>query len=70
MTLSGGWDDAFASQVGQSILDGEAARRGLTVATGVTATVERFVARNGLGYGFGGGGVLNQEDATLTLSDC
>lgn len=70
LTLSGGWDAEFSAQVGQSILEGEGARRGLTVVSGVRAAVERFDARNGQAFGFGGGGVLNQDGATLTLSDC
>jgi Tol biopolymer transport system component len=69
--LSGGWDAAFATRAGQSVLDGEGARRGLTVASGVSASVERLVVRRGLAaFGFGGGGVLNQDGSTLTLSDC
>jgi alpha-tubulin suppressor-like RCC1 family protein/streptogramin lyase len=65
LTLSGGWDEAFASQPGQSILDGEDTRQGLIVTTGITATAERLIARN-----CWAGGVQNQEGATLTLSDC
>jgi len=55
--LSAGWNPGFVSQTGRSVLDGESSRRGLT-ASGVTASVERIVARNGWAYGLGGGGVL------------
>ena len=40
--LSGGWDLAFTAPNGQSIVDGEASRRGIRVTTDVTAIIDRF----------------------------
>jgi uncharacterized repeat protein (TIGR01451 family) len=66
--LYGGWDPAFAVQGGVSILDGEGARRGVWVNSGVTAIVERFTMQSGSADSNGGGGIFNQ--GTLTLSRC
>jgi uncharacterized repeat protein (TIGR01451 family) len=67
VTLSGGWDETFATQSGISTIDGEGARRGMTVNGGVTAMVRRFSVQNGL-YDYRGGGIENL--GTLTLDDC
>ena len=68
VTLSGGWDVGFTTQGGTSTIDGEGARRGMTVNNGVTAIIERFVVQNGpSGDGFAGGGIYNT--GTLTLSN-
>lgn len=64
-TLSGGWDATFTTQSGVSTIDGQGARRGITVNSGVTATVERFVVRNGMRHI--GGGISNE--GALTLND-
>ncbi len=62
VTVSGGWDGAFAVQNGTTIVDGERARRGVVVIyADVTAVLERFTIKNG-----SGGGVANY--GTLTLS--
>lgn len=69
INLLGGWDDSFTAQSGTSTIDGQGARRGITVYSGVTAMVDRFVMQNGLSsvdYE-GGGGVSNS--GTLTLSN-
>ena len=62
-TLSGGWDAGFIIQSGTSIIDGQGARRGITVNSGVTAIMERFAVQNGSASD--GGGILNA--GTLTL---
>lgn len=62
-TLSGGWDAGFTTQTGMSTIDGESSRRGITVNSGVTATIERFVVQNG--FFSQGGGTFN--NGTLTL---
>ena len=57
--LLGGWDGAAAGQVKRdpvafrSILDGQAARRGVTISAG-QATLDGFVIRNGNASGTGG----------------
>ncbi|HTP00358.1 MAG TPA: hypothetical protein VMJ64_03220, partial [Anaerolineales bacterium] len=52
ITLSGGWDETFTSQSGLSIIDGEAARRGISVdynsrSGDPTVSVDHFDIRNG-----------------------
>jgi hypothetical protein len=64
--LSGGWDSGFTVREGSSVLDGQGARRGLTVAEDVSATVEGFVIENG--YSASGGGIENLGDLTLLNS--
>jgi hypothetical protein len=61
--LSGGWDAGFAAQIGTSIIDGEALRRGLTVSEDATAIVGHFTIQNGSAGE--GGGVFNQGALTL-----
>ena len=65
-TLSGGWNAAFTTQSGASTIDGQGARRGMTVDFGRTAVVERFTVQNGNG-GSSGGGIRNR--GTLTLNN-
>jgi hypothetical protein len=57
--LLGGWDASFTTQNSSSTLDGQGDSRGMTVFD-VTAYVERFVIKNGVG-----GGIVNA--GTLTL---
>jgi hypothetical protein len=66
ITLSGGWNASFTTQSGMSTIDGQQARRGLMVNSGVTAIIERFVVQNGNSMG-GGGGICNS--GTLTLNN-
>jgi uncharacterized repeat protein (TIGR01451 family) len=66
-TLSGGWDAGFTTQSGTSTIDGEDARRGITVNSGVTATVERFAVQNGMALR--GGGISNEGTLTLNGSN-
>lgn len=64
--LSGGWDSGFTVQNGMSTIDGQGARRGITVNNGVTATLEHFTARDG--SNINGGGIYNEGILTLTNS--
>ena len=68
INLLGGWDTGFTSQNGTSIIDGEGARRGITI-NSVTAVVERFTIQNGFQDAFrsGGGGIFNNL-GTVTLN--
>ena len=74
-TLSGGWDGAFSAQTGHSIVDGEGARRGITVEIGMTAILERFLIRNGggtfllSGMGIYNAGTLTVKDSTISGND-
>jgi len=63
ITLSGGWDAGFITQNGVSTIDGQAARAGMLVNSGVAAIVGRLEVRNG-----GGPGIDNQGDLTLNDS--
>ena len=65
-TVSGGWNSTFTAQTGWSTVDGENARRGVTVNSGVTATVERFIIQHG--YAGSGSGIDNSGTLTLTYS--
>ena len=47
--LSGGWNSEFTQQDGMSTIDGSAGRRGITVSSGITVTVELFIVQNGEG---------------------
>jgi uncharacterized repeat protein (TIGR01451 family) len=68
VTLSGGWNAGFTTQSGTSTIDGEGARRGMTVNMSVAASIERFVVQNGpSGPGLDGGGIHNP--GTLTLNN-
>jgi len=63
--LSGGWNAGFTSQNGMSTIDGQGARRGMSVGVvnrGVTVSVERFIVENGYN-----GGIYNS--GTLTLNN-
>src|SRR6185503_13285055 len=60
IALSGGWDANFTTQSGMSTIDGEAARRGITVNGGVTTTLQRFVLQNSGNDSINGGGLRNE----------
>ncbi len=66
ITLSGGWDSTFTTQSGTSTIDGEGARRGMTVNDNVTATVRSFTIQNG--FSGDGGGIANGGALTLISS--
>ena len=68
VTLDGGWNAGFTFQEGFSVLDGQQARRGLTVKSTATATVTRFVIENGRSGDAGGlrnYGSLVLQEATV-----
>lgn len=65
--LLGGRNDTFTAQSGVSTIDGEGSRRGMTVSTDVTATVELFVVQNGASNDYGGG-IKNGGVIVLTNS--
>jgi uncharacterized repeat protein (TIGR01451 family) len=67
-TLSGGWNSGFTTQTGMSTIDGQGARRGVTVNSGVTAILEYFVVRNGFLLNNGGDGIFNSGTVTLNNS--
>lgn len=66
IALSGGWDAGFTAQNGTSTIDGQDARRGLVVSSGITAFVQRFTVLRG--QGDGAAGIVN--DGNLTLFEC
>ncbi len=65
-TLSGGWDDTFTTQTSKSTIDGQGARRGITVHTGATVTMRSFTVQNGFDC-CQGAGIFNT--GTLTITD-
>jgi hypothetical protein len=68
--LSGGWDAGFTTQSGSSTIDGQGARRGITVNYDITAVIERFTVQNGrpVDYYHTGGGIRNDGNLTLNKS--
>lgn len=74
VSLFGGWDLSFTTQNGTSTIDGEGARRGITVLGNVTVVIERFTIQNGFDIidvfsGAGGGGGIRNESGNLTVSN-
>jgi hypothetical protein len=67
LTLSGGWDGAFAAQNGVSTLDGQALRRGVSINANQTVTVDHFLITNGY-TSANGGGMSIGSGANLTLN--
>jgi len=59
VTLSGGWDAGFSTRSGTSIIDGEEARRGVTVESGVAAILEWLAVVRG-SSDRGGGIIMNE----------
>jgi hypothetical protein len=64
--LLGGWNSDFTAQTGLATVDGEDTRQGLSVRTGATALVDRFVFEHG--FGISGGGVQNFGTLVITHS--
>ncbi|MBI3241624.1 MAG: M4 family metallopeptidase [Chloroflexi bacterium] len=65
VTLSGGWDAAFATQSGMSTIDGQKVKQGIGLINGTTSAIGHFIVQNGVAS-FGGG--IN-NNGTLILSD-
>ena len=64
--LLGGWDETFSAQTGLSTVDGEQARRGITISGGVTAIIDHFAIQHG--NASDGAGIYNQGILNLTSS--
>jgi len=62
--LSGGWDASFASQSGASIIDGQGARRGVTLEAATNAALDSFALQNG--QADSGGGLYNAGIASVS----
>jgi len=58
--LSGGWNSAFTVQNGETIIDGQAARREIYVEDNITVTLEHFTLENGIT------GIENNGDLTAS----
>ncbi|HUI90382.1 MAG TPA: choice-of-anchor Q domain-containing protein, partial [Anaerolineales bacterium] len=68
LTLSGGWDSTFSSQIGDSVIDGQNANNGVLLqAAGSTVTIDRFVIENS-NTGDGGGIYNYGANLWLTMS--
>lgn len=70
LTLSGGWNTAFSSQTGRSVIDGGGARRGITIPSGGhTVNLTRLVVQNGAsGAVEYGGGIAVFSAAAVVIS--
>jgi PKD domain-containing protein len=67
VTLSGGWDLSFTTQSGFSSIDGQKSMRGVMVNSGVTASLEHFIIKNGFILDYGGG-IYSNGNLTLSKS--
>ncbi len=72
LVISGGWNTSFISQVGYSIIDGQASERGLYIykgpnPTGPTVVLDRISILNTKNNYDGGG--ITVGDSTLTVSN-
>lgn len=70
LTFSGGWNAAFTTQTGSSVIDGQNARRGLTIVPGAATTLTNFVIQNGLatsGVYTTGAGIGAGSNSPVTL---
>ena len=68
ITLSGGWNEAFSSQIGLSALDAQDVRIGVLINSDVTAEIIRFEIQNGYSDFWSGGGIDNQGTLTIRQS--
>ena len=66
VALEGGWNAGFTYQEGFSVLDGQHARRGLTVKSTANAWVRRFIIENGRSDDAGG----LRNYGSLVLQNC
>ncbi|MBK9924361.1 MAG: M4 family metallopeptidase [Anaerolineales bacterium] len=67
VSISGGWNASFAAQTGMSIFDGQSARRGVTLNSGVTANIERSKVQNSYYVGiFNDGGALTLNSSIVS----
>ena len=69
ITLSGGWDSGFTTQSLITVIDGRGYQHGISVVGVVTATIDRFTIRRGLGRYDESGGAIYTWDATLTVNN-
>jgi hypothetical protein len=68
LTLSGGWNANFTTQIGKSTIDGQGARSGVTVAGNAITAIDHFIVQNGLACQ-GGGIHVWGGSTTLTLKN-
>src|SRR5689334_9706308 len=47
VTLSGGWNSGFTTQIGLATVDGQGVRRGMTVSSTASARAEQFAFQHG-----------------------
>ena len=66
ITLSGGWNTGFGSQIGSSTLDGQNARRGIRISNATSVNVSKFTVMNGQAYQGGGIQIYN---STVSLDN-
>jgi hypothetical protein len=72
LTITGGWNKTFTSQIGMSTIDSENARRGIKVEAGSSAWMDHFIVENGTqspGCGANVTGVLSGRDMVFTQNN-
>jgi hypothetical protein len=67
ISLSGGWDQAFSSQVGRTTIDGQDTRQAIEIVAAANAHIESFIVQNGLDSQYSGG-ITNW--GTLSIDHC
>jgi Zn-dependent metalloprotease len=67
LSISGGWNSGFTSQIGFSTIDGKSLYAGIVVDYASNVTVERFIIRNVVEHP-NGRGIINGYGSTLTFN--
>ncbi|HNB34711.1 MAG TPA: choice-of-anchor Q domain-containing protein, partial [Anaerolineales bacterium] len=67
LTLSGGWDNAYANQTGFSTIDGQNTRQGVLIEA--ASTIDHFILQNGYGTINGGGAIYNNGNGVTNLKN-
>ena len=66
LTLSGGWDPTFSTQVGSATLDGGGTDLIVYIGVDMIVEIDRFIIQNG--FNSNGGGIINWGNLTITDS--
>lgn len=68
LTFSGGWNAAFTTQIGSSVIDGQNTRRGFAISINAPTLISGFTIQNGFaGLNLLGGGIFADTGSPVTL---
>jgi uncharacterized repeat protein (TIGR01451 family) len=68
LTLAGGWNPTFTTQNDYTIINGQVERRGLSVAAGVIASIDRFGVQYGQGQNIYNEGTLTVNNSSIVYA--